>query len=84
MRKDPIDVAAATVGERFTLDMATVYVCRLGVSPARAREVARQVLACYGAGIAPTFAATYESWCRVNVPTEVRNGIVGGGPRVLH
>jgi len=81
--KDPIDVAAATAGERFTLDMATVYVCRRGVSPARSREIARQVLACYVAGIASTFAATYTTWCKVNVPTEIRNRIVGV-PRVLH
>jgi hypothetical protein len=81
--KDPVEVAAVTAGAKISLEAATVYVCRHGISPSRSREIGRQVLACYQAGIAPTFAATYQAWLWVNQPTETRNHIVGG-LRVLH
>jgi len=75
--KDPIEVAATTPGMAFTLDSAMAYVCRRGISPPRSREVARQVLACYQAGVAPTFAATYNQWIQTNTLSR-------GEPRVLH
>lgn len=74
---DPIEMAVRTDGSTITLEVAMVYVCRRGIPPHESRHVARQVLACYHAGIAPTFAKTYEAWKRINHPKELRDRIVG-------
>lgn len=55
------------------------YVIRNGITPERAHTVVRQVEACQRAGIGSTFEEAFKAWVRVNVPTKIRDRIVGGG-----